>query len=228
MKIIDLSERSKFHKSWVMLDKSVVVQGLPDFCGRDTFHQVPTFGDLKVGLSPCTNQRIDSIQIKLFGLEKHWVFDTCDAFVCITLTDAEGTTRVRGFHADVHHTCLDKVNNMLFVRKKIRYMDPDGSCPICLETDMKLLHPMQAANSRCGHGVCQKCFMTSQDECSPKCPLCREPVPRRFDHLSEDELHAVCEYARGGGGHEFRRRMEVQAYYRMRAGEPTYSVMSYY
>lgn len=210
-----------FHKSWVMLDKSVVVQGLPDFKPWDSFHEVPSFGDIKLGQVGV--QHIDSIQIKLFRLESYWEFSKCDAYVCITITDAYGTKKVRGFHADASSTHHDKVNSTLFVKKKLRYAEPDGCCPICMDTNMTTLHPMQAANSTCGHSVCQKCFMTSQDQQLPKCAFCRAPVPRLFDHLSREELHDVCEYARGAGNN--RQAMEKQAWRRMMDGKPTYSVM---
>lgn len=223
-----MSERESFHKSWVMLDKSVVVQGLPDFCVSDTFHQIPTFGDIKVGQSLSTSQVVKSIQIKLFGLEKRWVYDRCDAYVSITLEDTDGAVKVRGFHADARQTCLQKLNSTLLVKKDIKHLSADGSCPICLETDIKVIHPMQSANSFCGHGVCQNCFMASQDQYYPKCALCRAPLPRRFDHLPKHELIAVCEYARGGGTPGARRGLEIQAWYRKMAGEPAYSVKPFY
>lgn len=221
MNFINQSERSK---SWVLLDKTVIVQGLQEFKVCDTFYQVPSFGDIKVGQFGV--QHIDSIQIKLFRLEKYWRFSKCDAYIRITITDADGTEKVRGFHAEATNTFLNEVNNTLFVKKKIKYTEPDGCCPICMDTNMTTMHPMQAANSTCGHGVCQLCFMASQDKQLPECALCRAPVPRRFDHLSKKELHAVCEYARGA--QNCRREMEVQAYFRMRKGEPTYSVRPRY
>lgn len=178
MKFVNVYERSTFHKSWVMLDKSVVVQGLPDFTVCDTVHKIPSFGDIKVGQPCSTSQHISSIQIKLFRLEKYWRYAHCDAYVRITLVDDDGNVMVRGFHADATNTLLDKVNSMLFVRKQIKYTETDGSCPICLETDMAAMHPLQAANSTCGHGVCHKCFIRLQNAYRPKCPLCRAPISK--------------------------------------------------
>lgn len=160
--------------TWVMLDKSVVIQELPDVMGMASCIQVNRFGDLAVG-----TQNVTSIYIRMFGT----VFQRVrDAYVCVTFTNADGAANVRGFHARATRTG----HTTAFAKRKLKGLDDAGSCPVCLETRLDKMSPMQEFG--CGHGLCVRCFAAAYKAGHDNCSLCRTPIGMRPEDMSTDRL----------------------------------------
>lgn len=140
----------------------------PAFKQHGTYiFDVVQFGNLRVEDS----SDIKSITIRIFG-DGVEVFDA-------HIRVAHGDTRVVGFDASLKKQGGDTV---VFMNKNVQGLGQEGECPICIETNIDDIYPIQQYD--CGHGVCTQCISDLHHhrlKSEPQalfmiCPVCRKPL----------------------------------------------------
>lgn len=169
--------------TWTSPDQSVSIKNMYCKMYCRVFH-VNRFGRYAVGSQFESCGLVTSVTIRLFGLDA--LSDLFDAYVCVTFKQADGTAQTRGFHTQAKHSFTFDIT--VFTKRKVKGLDAAGSCPICLESDIEKMFPMQ--HMACGHGLCTRCFVSCSSSIR-ECPCCRAPVQLRLSDIPYFRLHEL-------------------------------------
>ena len=136
------------------------------------------FGDIAVG-----TRGVSRIVVRVFGRSE--AVKHSDAIVRVEFDDARPAKGFSCVVADVGRRC------QMFLDRKIKGLAADGGCPVCLESDVCLMAPIQGL--ACGHGMCVRCLVkwdahahdahdydhdhdhAHAHDHMPPCPTCRKP-----------------------------------------------------
>lgn len=157
-------------QTMIMNDTSILLLDIPDHQHHMSWFRVSRFGNYVVG-EENAGTIIKSITIRIFGPMAYGFGSERkrDAYVRLDMTK-NGQEIVRGLHASV----LTQGKGINFKNRKVMGLGAQGECPICLETEIAGMYPVQKMD--CGHGCCTECLIACvANKSKLKCPTCRKP-----------------------------------------------------